>query len=300
MSLAAAATSQGAGVKGRAHAAIFHRAVLREKVKILPREIGSNVRDIILAKLQSKLEGACSRHGFVRPGSVRIQDLSDGRIEGASLNGDVVYQVSASAEVCNPAQGHIVPARIVNSNKFGLLAHSGIEVNGRYLNILEIVITRHNFYGGSAQQEVPVDTVRVGDDVFVEVIGKTFELGDNKISIAGRLLRVAAVSGSSKRLLLPTGVVSAGDGDDDGGLIYADADEEDAPDVVEGEDGALSEGEEEDGDESAGDGTSGGESSADEDAADEDGLDPEDAADEDLDSAAGFDDDFDPKNDDHV
>jgi hypothetical protein len=219
-----------AGASQERSNAIFHRAMIREKVKILPREIGSNVREVVLAKLRRKLEGFCSRHGYVRPGSVRIHELSPGRVEGASLNGDVIFSVAVAAEVCNPVMGHVVPARIVNSNKFGLLAHSSIEVNGKYANILEVVITRHNFYGtgtgstgstgtlGStgntgitgtpgSTSEVPIDTVRVGDDVFVEVIGKTFELGDTKISVAGRLLRVIGPTPGGRRALLPITLV---------------------------------------------------------------------------------------------
>lgn len=191
--------------------AIFSRVVLREQVKITPREIGSNVRDIILVKLKNRLEGVCSRHGYVRQGSLKIVDLSAGRIEGSSLNGDAVYSVAVAAEVCNPAAGHVVPARIVNSNKFGLLAHSGFEIDGNFIVILDIFITRRNYHGGST--EVPVDSVQVGDDVFVEVLGKTFELNDVRISVAGRLLR-AVSPGAAKMMALNTVPIN-GDSDVD-------------------------------------------------------------------------------------
>ena len=233
---------------------VFSRTLVREKVKILPREIGSNIRDVIMAKLVIMLEGKCTRHGYVRPGSIKIHELSSGRIEGSSLNGDIIYHASVVADVCNPVPGHVVPARIVNSNKFGLLAHSGIEINGRYTTIMEIVITRHNYHGGTT--DVPVDSVRVGDDVFVEVLGKTFELGDAKIAIAGRLLRaVGGGSGSSgssgnKRTLVSTAVVNpdlnASDSDDD---VSVDVPLEDM-EGAEGADGAEgNEGEEDEEDE---------------------------------------------------
>ena len=115
---------------------IFSRTLIKEKIKILPREIASNIRDIIMAKLRALLEGTCTRHGYVRPGSIKLHDLSPGRIEGSSLNGDIIYHVSVVADVCNPAPGHVIPARIVNSNKFGLLAHSGIEIGCKYTTII--------------------------------------------------------------------------------------------------------------------------------------------------------------------
>lgn len=186
---------------------IFSRSLIRERIKILPKEIGSNIRDVIMAKLQGMLEGVCTRHGYVRPGSIKIHELSPGRIEGSSLNGDIIYHVSVVADVCNPATGHVLPARIVNSNKFGLLAHSCIEVDGKHVVIVETVITRHNYHGGPT--DVPLDTVRVGDDVFVEVLGKTFELLDTKISVAGRLLRaVGGTSSVARRSLISTAVVN--------------------------------------------------------------------------------------------
>jgi DNA-directed RNA polymerase subunit E'/Rpb7 len=182
---------------------IFNRSLIKEKVKILPKEIGSNIREVLIAKLRIALEGTCTRHGYVRPGSIKIHDVSPGRIEGSSLNGDIIYFVTVVADVCNPVPGHVVPGRIVNSNKFGILAHSGIEIDGKYTTILEIVISRHSSL--TTNSDIPVDSVRVGDDVFVEVLGKTYELADTKISIAGRLLRTM---GASKRTLVNTQVLN--------------------------------------------------------------------------------------------
>lgn len=166
---------------------IFVKMMIKERVKILPKEIGRNIADIILAKVKIRLEGKCSRHGYVKPGSVGLVDHSSGRIEGSSLNADTIYVVSVVADVCNPMPGQVVPARIVDSNKFGLLAQSSIEFEGRLIPILDVIIARQNFHG--CPSDIPIDSVRIGDDVIVEVIGKTFELKDTKISVAGRLLR---------------------------------------------------------------------------------------------------------------
>ena len=201
---------------------IFSRTLIREKVKILPTEVGSNIREVVMAKLRIMLDGHCSRHGYVRPGSIKMMDLSDGKLEGASLNGDTIYRVSIVADVCNPAQGHIVPARIVASNKFGLLAHSGIEIAGKYTTILKIVITRHNYSGGPV--DVPVDSVRIGDDVFVEILGKTFELGDVEIQGSGRLLR--AVGTANRRPLMSTADMNASDSEREDDAFSVDMDNE--------------------------------------------------------------------------
>ena len=49
-------------------------AVFQDKVVISPIDLHSDVGsfdEIILAKLKKQLEGKCSKHGFVIPGSLR-------------------------------------------------------------------------------------------------------------------------------------------------------------------------------------------------------------------------------------
>ena len=209
--------------KDQQRSTIFCRMLIREKVKILPKEIGSNIRAVIMSKLQSSLEGLCSRHGYVRPGSVKIHELSPGRIEGASLNGDVIYNVNVIADVCNPCPGHVLPARVVNSNKFGLLAQSGIEVDGKFSTIIQTVIIRNN-----SPTEVPLDSVRVGDDVFVEVLGKKFELKETMIRVMGRLLRAVPTTNNKRGGLLPINVMpTLIDTDDATGVTAVEEEEDD-------------------------------------------------------------------------
>ena len=59
-------------------------AVFQDKVVISPIDLHSDVGsfdEIILAKLKKQLEGKCSRHGFVIPGSLEMLSRSMGICE---------------------------------------------------------------------------------------------------------------------------------------------------------------------------------------------------------------------------
>jgi DNA-directed RNA polymerase subunit E'/Rpb7 len=159
---------------------IFVRSLLHDKIKILPSQLDKNVRKHILKTLQKKYEGLCSNHGYIQRGSVQIFKVSMGSVLAVSLNGYVEYRIQYYAEVCNPSVHSIIPSKIVNSNKFGFLAHTGIRENGVFTPILEIILPR-NTLPSNVQFEI-------GDEVWCEVVGKKFELGDHRICIVGKLV----------------------------------------------------------------------------------------------------------------
>lgn len=165
---------------------IFVRSLLLDKVKLKPNQLSQNVKSHLLQSLKAKFEGVCSYHGFIRPGSLEIYKHSLGNVIAVSLNGDVEFKVQYYADVCNPSIGSIVKSKIVNSNKFGFLAHTGIRnANGVFHPILELIIAK-NVKDNSGVQEL-LDNLSIGDEVMVEVLGKKFELGDKKICAVGRL-----------------------------------------------------------------------------------------------------------------
>lgn len=159
---------------------IFVRSLLSDKVKILPSQLDKNVRKYILKSLQKKYEGVCSNHGFIQRGSVQIFKVAMGSVLAVSLNGYVEYRVQYYAEICNPTVNSVIHSKIVNSNKFGFLAHTGIREEGVFTPILEIILPRNTLPEGLQ--------LNVGDEVWCEVVGKKFELGDHRICIVGKLV----------------------------------------------------------------------------------------------------------------
>jgi len=136
-------------------------------------------------------EGRCSRHGYVVPDTVQFGTCSMGRIDGSSLNGDVVYKVEFSATLCNPPVGARLRAKVVNVNRFGILAQGGIGVLAATptMGIMDIIIAKQGASGPVLTESVvDLDGVRIGDGITIEVLGKRFELNDARITVVGRVL----------------------------------------------------------------------------------------------------------------
>ena len=174
---------------------LFVRSLLRDAIIMKPQLLGSNYREMVQQIMRMKVEGVCSRHGYVMSGSVALHKVSAGRIEGVSLNGDVRFDVQYYASVCNPPVGSILTARVVNTNKFGLLAHSGVTLpDGDFVPVIEVIMTKQPVAGISptddadATASIDLDAINAGDEVSVEILGKKFELNDDKISVFGRVV----------------------------------------------------------------------------------------------------------------
>ena len=159
---------------------IFVDAVLVDKVKIKPRGLCQNKQSILQDILINKFEGKCSYHGYIKRGSIKIIKCSAGQVKDVTLNGDTEYLVSYRALVCNPIIGSIVRAKVVNQNKFGILAE--VTINGTE-PVLEIIITKMIEPG-----EIPLDKIKVGDMVNVEILKKRFELNDDRITNVGKII----------------------------------------------------------------------------------------------------------------
>ena len=179
----------------------FVRSLLRDTVLVKPHMLGSNYREVVLQQLRMRFEGLCSRHGYILPGTTVLHRIVSGRVEAVSLNGDVRYDVQYFASVCNPPVGTVLPARVVNMNKFGVLAHSGVQAeDGTFRPVVESIITRQPISGAAEVPNAPnrqelgeedddavdLDSLAIGDMIFVEIVGKKFELNDEKISVIGR------------------------------------------------------------------------------------------------------------------
>jgi DNA-directed RNA polymerase subunit E'/Rpb7 len=199
---------------------IFVKTLLTDKIKIKPQFLSQSVKTHIQNLLIKKFEGVCSYHGYIKPRSIVIHKHSLGNVMAVSLNGDVEFKVQYFADVCNPSIGSIVQTKIVNSNKFGYLAHTGIHMHG-FMPILEIIIAK-----ASSDASLVNEDFVIGDEIFVEIIGKKFELGDKKIAAIARIIQ----TNSDKNIL-----------DADDNELNDDADNAD-PDIIDS--GDLSEEEE--------------------------------------------------------
>lgn len=226
---------------------VFVKSLLMDRVRLAPSEVAKDYKDTVAAKLRAKIEGKCSRHGYVRPNSVDIARIQPGTLRMFSLNGDVMYTVYYKALVCNPAVGSIVEAKVTNTNKFGILAEVQIDVSDEHgapkkTTVLEIIVAKQ----GAFASDINLNTVEAGDVVNIEILGKKFELNDRRISSFGKIVKKTADGrgGDETEAEAPTDVSEVSEAEGESEAESPDEDEErsDAEAEAEGESDAEAEG----------------------------------------------------------
>ena len=151
-------------------------------IYLKPHELNKNYNDIFLKKIKKKFEGICSKHGYIKKDSIKIIKRGIGSITKEHFNGNILYDIQCSADICNPAQGSIAKCKVKNKNTLGLLAQ------GFYNNepILEVIIPK---ISAGIISELNLDDISIGDDIFIEICGKKFTLYDKQISIIGKVIK---------------------------------------------------------------------------------------------------------------
>ena len=140
-------------------------------------------------KLKTTIEGRCNRHGLVLPGSLAIVSRSIGVSPNEQFNGMFVFRVKYQIRVCNPAHGSIVPARIVNKNRMGILANIVTSFDDEMEHFRWHPLTAllpYQIHNG-VKKEV-FDAMNVGDVIQVHIVGKRFNVPDKTISFIVKMV----------------------------------------------------------------------------------------------------------------
>lgn len=187
-------------------------AVFEEQLSLtsidLKRDIKS-IDDVLEAKLKQRLEGRCSKHGFVIPDSIKLLSRSMGFLERGRFTGDLLFHVQAEGTVLNPPDGHILEGDIIRKNKMGLY------VNHR--DAIRVIVPRDVNIGNDE-----FESVEIGEIVRVEIKKSRFQVNDEYILSVG-LFKGRTTKKNSKGLRAN---------------IAVDEDETDNDSVVEGEEAA--------------------------------------------------------------
>lgn len=155
-------------------------AVFEERVILTPADLRPEITsfdDILLLKLKQKLEGRCSRHGFVVPGSVELLSRSLGYAEKGRFTSDFIYYMKAQGKVYNPPDGLEVEGSVVRKNKMGLY----VIVN----DAIRIMIPR-DLHIGSPE----FDEIEMGDVIKIQLKKSRFQVNDTHILSIGQFISV--------------------------------------------------------------------------------------------------------------
>lgn len=159
-------------------------AVFQDKVVISPIDLHSDVGsfdEIILAKLKKQLEGKCSKHGFVIPGSLEMLSRSMGICEKGRATADFIYFVKAQGKVYNPPDGTEVVGEVSLKNKMGCY----VVVD----NAVRIMVPRDLHIGNDV-----FDGISVGDRIRVQIKKSQVRVNATHILSIGELVGVEAAA----------------------------------------------------------------------------------------------------------
>jgi DNA-directed RNA polymerase subunit E'/Rpb7 len=153
-----------------------HTCVFEEQVTLTPKDMRvkiESVETVLTEKLQQRLEGRCSRHGYVIPGSLKVLSRSMGSLEKGRFTGSIIFHIQAEGKVLNPPDGAIIEGVVIRKNKMGMYV-SFME------DAIRVIIPRDLHIGDEA-----FETVEIGEKVEVEVKKSRFQVNDPYILSVG-------------------------------------------------------------------------------------------------------------------
>jgi hypothetical protein len=149
---------------------------------LVPNELTRDFDKTIINKVKTTLENCCSKHGYIKKDTIKIIKRSAGYFKESHLNGNIAFDISCIAEICNPSQDSIIKCEVKAKNNLGLRAIGMYED----MAILEVIIPKIT---SGIQSDVNIDNINIGDIVNVQVCGKKFTLYDKMISIIGKIIK---------------------------------------------------------------------------------------------------------------
>ena len=161
---------------------LFIPIKFRTTIILTPSEITNDFEFVILSKLKLNYENICSKYGYIKKDTIKIVKRSVGQLKKEHFNANMYFDVICIAEICNPAQGSIIKCKVKAKNSLGVLAE------GYYDNIpiLQIIIPK---ISAGIQSEIDIDTIKIDDEIKIEVCGKKYQLFDKHISIIGKAIK---------------------------------------------------------------------------------------------------------------
>jgi DNA-directed RNA polymerase subunit E'/Rpb7 len=197
-------------------------AVFQEKISLAPIDLRGDItafEDILLEKLKKQLEGKCSKHGYVIPGSLQLLSRSMGFAEKGRGTADFMYYLKAQGKVYNPPDGLVVEGQITLKNKMGcyVILDNAIRV------MIPLHIGNEDF-----------DELDVGDRIRIEIKRSQFRANASHILSIGQYLGRADASVAPVKapvVAAPPAVLAKDEDEEDEGA----AEEEGEGDSDEGE-----------------------------------------------------------------
>ena len=164
------------------------RAIFERKIGLSPKELNkiglrsdgspsTTIDDLLIEKIRAEMEGKCSQHGWVIPGTLRIISRSMCQNEAGRFTGAMVSWVQVEGEVYYPSDTMLIVGEVLKKNKMGMFVV--------YKDAIQIMVPRDLHLGNEVY-----DAVQVGQYVSVEIKKSRFQVDDRYILSVGTFDKV--------------------------------------------------------------------------------------------------------------
>ena len=160
-----------------------YTAVFEEAVSLTPKDLRSSIKSldtVLEGKLRSRLEGKCSRHGFVVQDSLRLLSRSMGTIDKGRFTGNILFHIQAEGKVLNPSDKTIIDGEVIRKNKMGLYLN--------YKDAIRVIVPRDANIGRE-----DFENVEMGETITVEIKKSRFQVNDPYILSVGLFIKRSGV-----------------------------------------------------------------------------------------------------------
>jgi len=166
-----------------------YTALFEEQVALTPKDLCHDIAsfdDLLKEKLQIKLEGKCSRHGYVISGTLNVLSRSMGVMERGRFTGSILYYIQAEADVLNPPEGEVLEGVVIRKNKMGMYVSYNVKENQSEAEALRVIVPRDLHIGNEE-----FENVEIGERVKVQIKKSRFQINDPYILSVGIFLSSA-------------------------------------------------------------------------------------------------------------
>ena len=163
-----------------------YTALFEEQVALTPKDLCHDITSfdtLLMEKLQTKLEGRCSRHGYVISGTLNVLSRSMGTMERGRFTGSILYYIQAEAEVLNPPEGEVIDGIVIRKNKMGMYVSYNVKEGDSEAEAIRIIVPRDLHIG-----DEEFEKVEIGERVKVQIKKSRFQINDPYILSVGMFL----------------------------------------------------------------------------------------------------------------
>jgi hypothetical protein len=158
------------------------RAIFERKVGLFPKDLNTVtnagvIDTLLLNKVKESMEGRCSQHGWVIPGTLKILSRSMCQNEAGRFTGAMVSWIQAEGEVYYPSDKMEIIGEVLKKNKMGLFV--------LFENAIQVMVPR-DLHLGNEEYEA----VEIGNYVRLELKKSRFQVNDKYILSVGEFKEI--------------------------------------------------------------------------------------------------------------